>query len=349
MRRFVSSSWRRGNAPARLLLLTVVLALGCDDPLAVDAPAMRSVAAEAPADGGTSPDAPRLYYLDVRGRVLSARVDGSDVRALVTGQRGTPDGIAVDPKRGHVYWTLMGAPSGDDGAIYRADLDGGNVTPIVRAGGTFTPKQLTIDVAGRALYWSDREGMRVMRCALDGSGVETLVATGQGAQARRDASNWAVGIAIDVAGGYVYWTQKGPADGHRGSIRRAPLVLARGETAATRTDVEVLFEGLPEPIDLALDLVERRVYWTDRGDNTVNRAPLDLPPGASAATRSDRSVLVRGLSEAIGISLNLAHDALYYTDLGGTVGTSHLDGSGARPLLRGQGSLTGITYVGGVY
>ena len=41
----------------------------------------------------------------------------------------------------------------------------------------------------------------------------------------------------------------------------------------------MLFDGLPEPIDLELDLENRVLYWTDRGDpprgNTVNRAPMD--------------------------------------------------------------------------
>ena len=47
--------------------------------------------------------------------------------------------------------------------------------------------------SSRKLYWSDREGMRVMRCDLDGSNVETLVQTGQGDQDRRDETNWCVG------------------------------------------------------------------------------------------------------------------------------------------------------------
>ena len=41
---------------------------------------------------------------------------------------------------------------------------------------------------------------------------------------------------------------------------------------------------VPEPIDLELDLKNRVLYWTDRGDpprgNTVNRAPIDVKPTA---------------------------------------------------------------------
>ena len=42
------------------------------------------------------------------------------------------------------------------------------------------------DAGGRKPYWADREGMRIMRCDLDGSNIETLVQTGQGLAAAED-------------------------------------------------------------------------------------------------------------------------------------------------------------------
>ena len=144
----------------------------------------------------------RLFFLDIRGgRVVSTAPDGSDVKVLVSGRyrdarrrRGRTEG-------GHIYWTNMGRPREDDGRIERVDLDGGNLTTIVPAGGTFTPKQLKLDAEHRKLYWSDREGMRIMRANLDGSNIETLVETARGDAARRDARNWCVGIALDVPAG----------------------------------------------------------------------------------------------------------------------------------------------------
>src|SRR6185295_12726097 len=98
----------------------------------------------------------RLFFLDIRGgRVVSTARDGSDVRVLVSGRTGTPDGIVVDAEGGHIYWTIMGRPREDDGRIERLDLDGGNLTTIVPAGGAFTPKQLKLDAVHRKLYWSD--------------------------------------------------------------------------------------------------------------------------------------------------------------------------------------------------
>ena len=286
----------------------------------------------------------RLFFLDLRGgRVVSAATDGSDVKVLISGRTGIPDGIAIDTDAGHIYWTIMGKAAADDGMIERMDLDGGHLTTIVPAGGTFTPKQLKLDPVHRKLYWADREGMRIMRANLDGTRIETLIETGHGETDRRNPANWCVGIALDVSGGKIYWTQKGSDNGGIGSLRRANMELPSGQDASRRSDIEVLFEHLPEPIDLDLDLARRMIYWTDRGANIVSRAAMDPPPGTYLHARTDQEVLMSDLKEAIGITL--AGDRMYVTDLGGTVYSARLDGSDKRTVLDGQGSLTGITFV----
>src|SRR5260370_7139426 len=97
------------------------------------------------------------------------------------------DGIVVDPAARHIFWTNMGKMKADDGSIERLDLDGKNLTMLVPAGGTFTPKQLKLDKKSGKLYWSDREGMRVMRSNLDASQIKTPVATPPGNAPRLDA------------------------------------------------------------------------------------------------------------------------------------------------------------------
>lgn len=290
---------------------------------------------------------PRLFFLDIRGgRVVSAAVDGTDLKVLVDGRRTTPDGIAVDAEAGYVYWTTMGRPMADDGSIERVDVDGRNAKTIVPAGGTFTAKQLKLDGKNGKLYWADREGMRIQRANVDGSNVETLVETGRGDIDRWDQTRWCVGMAVDVAGGKIYWTQKGGDDAGVGRILRANIEIPKGQQAASRRDIEVLFDGLPEPIDLDLDLTKRLIYWTDRGNlpggNSVARAPMDPPKGFNPWTRRDRQVLVEGLHEGIGIALDLPRDRMYVTDLAGDVYSARLDGSDKKTLLTGQGTLTGI-------
>ncbi|WP_405891166.1 3-hydroxyacyl-CoA dehydrogenase [Streptomyces sp. NBC_01527] len=286
----------------------------------------------------------KLFVLEASGggRLFSVNPDGSDKQVVVTGCR-IPDGVAVDVVAGHIYWTNMGLPPENDGSIERVDLDGGNRTTIVPGGVTHTPKQLHLEAAGRKLYWGDREGMCVMRCDLDGSNVETLVQTGRGEDDRRDETRWCVGVAVDPAGGHLYWTQKGPSDAGLGKILRAGVDLPAGEGPAGRGDIEVLFEGLPEPIDLELDLAERTLYWTDRGDpprgNSVNRSPMDPPYG-----RRTPEILLTHLMEGIGLALDRDAGRMYVTDLAGNVYAADLDGSNRTEILVLQGNLTGIAH-----
>jgi sugar lactone lactonase YvrE len=288
----------------------------------------------------------RLYFLDLSaGRILTSNPDGSDLKTIVNEGRRLPDGIVVDVAGGHIFWTNMGNPSLNDGSIDRADLNGGNITNIVPAGSTFTPKQLQLDKKNGKLYWSDREGMRVMRCDLDGSHVETLVDTGHGeSRPGKDQTKWCVGIAVDVNGGKFYWTQKGNDNAGQGRIFRAGLEIPKGQTPANRQDIEVLYDNLPEPIDLDLDLHNRVIYWTDRGDpprgNTVNRAPMDAAPGK----RKEPEIVFNHLMEGIGLALDLANKRMFLTDLGGSVYSANLDGSDKKNIVFAEGNLTGIAY-----
>jgi DNA-binding beta-propeller fold protein YncE len=291
---------------------------------------------------GASAASGRLFFLDASaGRVLSVNPDGSDLKTVLVEGRKIPDGVVVDVAAGHLYWTNMGNPKANDGSILRSNLDGGSVTPVVPPGGTFTPKQLQLDSKNRKLYWCDREGMRVMRANLDGSEVETLVDTSQGnPRPGTDATTWCVGIAVDTDGGKFYWTQKGGDDAGEGRIFRANIVLPRGQTAANRQDIELLYKDLPEPIDLDLDVRNRTLYWTDRGDpprgNTVNRASMD--------GGQEPQIVFTHLMEGIGLALDLRGGRMFMTDLGGSVYSANLDGSNKRTLLFAQGNLTGIAY-----
>lgn len=314
---------------------------------------LAGLAALAAATTAAAPNAPRLVFLN-GSKVVIADADGNNLKVLSqapappAGQRssGLYDGVAYDGAKHQIYWTDMGRANADDGTVQRVDVAGGPATMVVPPGGAFTPKQMKLDLAHGKMYWSDREGMRIMRANLDGSQIEVLVQTGSGDAERKDPARWCVGIALDIAKGYVYWTQKGADDAGQGVIRRAQIEVPKGQTPATRTDIQTLFAGLPEPIDLDVDLKSRRLYWTDRGDNTVSRAPMDPPKGFDPVHRRDRQILVKGLNEAIGIALDLPRNQMFYTSLGGELGVAHLDGSGARMLRTDQRPLTGIALVG---
>jgi len=153
-----------------------------------------------------------------------------------------------------------------------------------------------------------------------------------------------VGIALDVERGQLYWTQKGPDNAGQGRIFRAGIEVPKGQDPKNRKDIELLYDRLPEPIDLDLDIAARVMYWTDRGDpprgNTVNRAPMDAQPGR----REDPEIIFNHLMEGIGLALDLGNARMFLTDLGGSVYRSNLDGSEKKVIVFAEGNLSGIAY-----
>lgn len=307
----------------------------------------------------------RLYFLDAgfsvgehspfRGRILSSLTDGSDERTIIDHMPTLPDGIVIDHAHGHMYWTNMGTHfKTNSGSIERANLDGSDRTTIIPSGtvGVFTPKQLTL--AGNKLYWCDREGMKVMRANRDGSNVEVLVSTGDSDEDRLDQMKWCVGITVDERRGYFYWSQKGPSKGGKGRILRAPIDGHSNNTGfatpaaeyhpggedstSNRPDIEVIFDHLPEPIDLEMDEESQTLYWTDRGDpptgNSLNRAAIGLG--------GQRQVLAIRLHETIGLALDRDADVVYVTDLAGGVYAIDIKKRTKKVLFSELGDLTGI-------
>lgn len=265
----------------------------------------------------------RLALLDVyKGQLVVIERNSGKIVLTVEGV-GHPDGIEVDPTKGYFYWTDMGPHRvGEDffepdGRILRCRLDGTEMTQLVGSGALYTPKQLQLDPNSQVLYWCDREGGRVMRSKIDGSGLVTLVERGKGTGYPRSKLDQCVGIALDRARGKLYWTQKGPKKGGLGRIFRANMDIPDGEYPWDRSDIELLVDKLPEPIDLEFDEKKDLLYWTDRGaepdGNSLNRASI------SDAGLSSHDVLARGFEETIGLALSPDENAAYVSDLSGCV------------------------------
>lgn len=291
----------------------------------------------------------RLYILDAdishphprRGRIVSCLTDGSDLRTVIGNITQLPDGVTIDHSNGHLYWTNMGhSLKAKGGSIERANLDGSNRKIIIPAGsiGVFTPKQITVAKQAGKLYWCDREGMKVMRANLDGSDAEVLVSTGDTDEDRADQRRWCVGIAVDERRGYFYWSQKGPSKGGQGRIFRAPIDGPQGFLPDKRWDIELVFDNLPEPIDLEMDEESQTLYWTDRGDpptgNSLNRAAIGMG--------GVPQVLTIRLHEAIGLALDRDGDVTYVTDLAGGVYAVDIKTRKKRTLFTELGDITGI-------
>ncbi|KAM0695556.1 hypothetical protein Q7P36_005916 [Cladosporium allicinum] len=234
----------------------------------------------------------------------------------------SPDGITISSRHGLIFWTEMGRPGCNDGAIYRASLDGSNASSLLPSGACHTPKQITVDEIGEKLYFSDREGLRVHRVNLDGTNHEIVVQTGdwQSQPSQNDATLWCIGVAVSHKLGKIYWTQKGPPKSSRGRLLATNLSMPPGLCATTRTDIEVIAKDLPEPIDLDIDEDEGYIYWSDRGElpfgNTLNKMALS-DCGLTEGGQLRPQILAQGFGEAIGLRVDKVNDCVWVADMCG--------------------------------
>ena len=291
------------------------------------------------------------------GRVLRIGLGTGEVGTVIEDTGMFPDGVVLAD--GVVYWTTMGAPetnpakSGEaaqiftrrNGNLHGHPLVGGRRRELVASGVVTTGKQLAHDGAG-TLYWCDREGRSISRVRTDGTGLTALMVR----PADEGVMGECVGVAVDSARGHLYWTQKGPAKAGGGRIFRAGLEIPPGQSAQRRTDIEELWSGLPEPVDLQLD--GDWLYWTDRGappaGNTLNRAPLPAAGRRGAAPE----ILADGFEETTGLAVDGEAGLAYVSDLGGHIRMVPLPGGpdeGPRDLVKLDFPLTGLCGLDGVY
>ncbi|KAF5858757.1 hypothetical protein ETB97_003811 [Aspergillus alliaceus] len=118
--------------------------------------------------------------------------------------------------------------------------------------------------------------------------------------------------------------------------------MPSGTTATTRSDIETLFDNLPEPIDLEIDSTNENLYWTNRGEftfgNSVNRGYVGSENKKVAALQF--TILTRHLHEAIGLRLDMVNKHIYFVDMGGSLYRSNLAGKNKTVIYSGRATFT---------
>lgn len=148
-----------------------------------------------------------------------------------------------------------------------------------------------VDLQAPPIFWTDQGTDKIQRMDLDGTSVEDLITIERGILG---------GIALDVVGGKMYWTDWG----FPGGIQCANLDGSNVQTLVNIDD---------DPGDIALDVAEGKVYWTvgrigEDGQGKIQRANLD---GTNVET------LVSGLiKDPDYITLDVTEGKMYWSIAG---------------------------------
>lgn len=162
------------------------------------------------------------------------------------------------------------------------------------------------------IYWDDSIAGRIYCASADGTGAQLVL----------DISPvQPTEIAIDRRGGKIYWTEY---DEWR--IRRANLDGSDIETVLI-TDY---------PLALAIDEVDRRVYWSRGFDSglSVNRADFN--------GQNEEIIFPTDNASIEDIAIDTVGRKIYYTSGDGSVGRSNLDGSQLELVISENGLIYGL-------
>lgn len=263
-------------------------------------------------------------------------------------------GIVVGPSAAQTR-IYLGEYKFNDPRVYSIAPGGGDVQELdVIPPEDWLVVGLQVDLPNGHIYWTHGSNPgRVVRSDLDGANRITLAS---GLHNPR-------GLAIDVDGGWLYWSDTVDRRMYRAPIGGgAPQSIVstgdqlgnptldlvngkiyfgnftQGDMRRANLDgsaMEVLFDGLYTPIAVALDLDDDRIYWADSNtsfvSNHIARARLD---------GSDMEILYDGMptsSGFTGIALDLAAGRLWWsdeiTDAEKGLWEANLDGTGATRIF----------------
>jgi PQQ-like domain len=236
------------------------------------------------------------------GSIRVANLDGTGTASNLFAGENEPEGVAIDPAAGKIYWA-------DDGSdvIRVGNLDGSGVATNLFTGQDI-PEGVAIDAAAGKIYWANYASSAIVVANLDGSGTATALFSGE-------AAYEAVGVAVDPAAGKIYWTSSGS-----GSIWV-------GNLDGTGTPVE-LFSGEDNPRGVAIDPAVGNIYWSDAGSGAIRVGNL----GGSGMAAS----LFTGEDVPGGVAIDPAAGNIYWVaDGSGKVRVANLGGGGTPANLFG--------------
>ena len=241
-------------------------------------------------------------------KISFVNLDGSGGGDLATGGATVygPDGLALDPAAGRIYWANVGAGANK---ISFANLNGSGGGDLTITGATVSqPIGVAVDPEAGRIYWSSFVD-KISFANLDGSGGGDLTTTGA-------AVSDPQGVVLDPAARRIYW-----ANAADDKISFANLDGSGGG------DLTTPGATVHQPQGVALDLAAGRIYWANAAGGKLSFANLDGSGGG------DLTITGATVSAPGGVALDLAAGRIYWTNrFPDKLSFANLDGSGGGDL-----------------
>ena len=274
----------------------------------------------------------KMYWVSYSG-IQRANLNGSNVETLVSGEDINPsffvsgedaNQFTLDVAGGKMYWIDRDWDSNWNllpHKIRRANLDGSNVETLVTEEMEDHTNQLILDVAGGKMYWRGKGKIR--RANLDGSNIEDTITALVGPFALIPSQAPAHAASTPTV------SKKPEVNTQRVHVDAAdrPSMYSIDTEAGTLhrlvdAEVEHLVPSVRNATSLTLDVVNDKLYWTEKTSNTTGRI-------RSANLDGTNVQLVKDLTSVpFDITFNPVDSKLYLTNSWGKVQRLNLDGSG---------------------
>lgn len=164
----------------------------------------------------------KLYWSDREGMAIQrCNLDGSQLETIVVTGNPVTDkgdqsrwcvGMALDPARGHVYWTQKGGDNAGQGMIRRVGIQMPARSTAANRSDMITlfsrmpePIDLDLDLATRTMYWTDRGDNTVSSGPMDApAGFNPATRLDRKILLR--GLGEAIGVALDLPRKRMAWT-----------------------------------------------------------------------------------------------------------------------------------------------
>ena len=270
-----------------------------------------------------------VYYSNLN-HVSFAPLAGADGGDLNTsgGVLSEAEGTALDPAHGRIYWD-----DARSGTISFANLDGsGGGGTVNTAGATITESfGLAIDPIARRVYWANCEADNyvIAYADLDGGGGHNLATPGASVACPE-------AVAVDPSAGLIYWiNDEGSA---RGVVSYAHLDGSGGKDIVRLGGIPP--SGPAHLLTVAVDPVNRRVWWTNAYTSTLGSSNLD---GSGQSTLP----IAPNIATPVGVALDPGAGRVYWANHDSnskTLAFAGFDGSGAGGIARGLATMNSPSF-----